>query len=186
MHTHTPHTTPTTLIPQHTTHTSHCTPHTPTTPHIAQCILLSTVGGPYDLTSSRYSPQTSICVYRANDSDALVPNGNNNKGVFDIFRSLVYDPLSGKNIANAYVEVRVCVCVCVCVWVWVWVGGWVCAEIIYILSWFVCVCMCVCVTCHHCSFYFSSVLIMAGQIRTPRGSTWYNQYSNTLLTPWLC
>ena len=64
----------------------------------------------------RYSPQTSICVYRANDSDALVPNGNNNKGVFDIFRSLVFDPLSGKNIANAYVEVcvRVCVCVCVC------------------------------------------------------------------------
>ena len=25
------------------------------------------------------------------------------------------------------------------------------------------------------SFYFSSVLIMAGHIRTPRGSTWYNQ-----------
>ena len=83
----------------------------------------------------RYSPQTSICVYRANDSDALVPNGNNNKGVFDIFRSLVYDPLSGKNIANAYVEVCVRVCVCVCVHVCV-------CGCVYV---HVCVCGCVCV-----------------------------------------
>ena len=78
----------------------------------------------------RYSPQTSICVNRANDSDALVPNGNNNNGVFDIFRSLVFHPLSGKNIANAYVEVcvRVCLCVCICVCLCV------------------CVCVCVCAT----------------------------------------
>ena len=66
----------------------------------------------FDATNSlcvfpiRYSPQTSICVYRANNSDALVPNGMNNRGVFDIFRSQVYDPMSGKSIANAFVEVQ--------------------------------------------------------------------------------
>ena len=58
------------------------------------------------LVFNRYSPQTSICVYRANNSDALVPNGLNNRGVFDIFRSQVYDPMSGKSIANAFVQVQ--------------------------------------------------------------------------------
>ena len=56
----------------------------------------------------RYSPQSSICVYLANDSDALAPNGVNNRGVFDIFRSQVYDPVSGVNVANGYVEVGAC------------------------------------------------------------------------------
>eukprot|EP00731_Ephydatia_muelleri_P013047 Em0007g357a len=51
-----------------------------------------------------YSPQTSICVYRANDSDYSLASGANNKGVFDIFRSQVYDPVGGRNIANNYVE----------------------------------------------------------------------------------
>ena len=56
----------------------------------------------------RYSPQTSICVYRANDSDYSLASGANNKGVFDIFRSQVYDPVGGRNIANNYVEVGPC------------------------------------------------------------------------------
>ena len=56
----------------------------------------------------RYSPQTSICVYLANDSDYLLSTGANNKGVFDIFRSQVYDPVGGRNIANSYVEVSPC------------------------------------------------------------------------------
>ena len=58
--------------------------------------------------SLRYSPQTSICVYLANDSDYLLSTGANNKGVFDIFRSQVYDPVGGKNIANSYMEVSPC------------------------------------------------------------------------------
>ena len=32
----------------------------------------------------------------------------NNRGVFDIFRSQVYDPVSGVNVANGYVEVGAC------------------------------------------------------------------------------
>ena len=90
----------------------------------------------------RYSSQTSICVYRANDSDALVPNGNNNKGVFD--------PFSGRNIAKAYVEVcmhvclcvhvcmYVCVCMCVCMFVYVCVSVYLCVS--------VCVGVCICVS----------------------------------------
>ena len=58
--------------------------------------------------SPRYSPQTSICVYRANDSDYSLASGANNKGVFDIFRSQVYDPVGGRYIANNYVEVGPC------------------------------------------------------------------------------
>ena len=58
--------------------------------------------------SLRYSPQTSICVYSAKDSDYSLASGANNKGVFDIFRSQVYDPVSGRNIANSYVEVGAC------------------------------------------------------------------------------
>eukprot|EP00731_Ephydatia_muelleri_P013055 Em0007g365a len=56
------------------------------------------------IDNTGYSPQTSICVYRANDSDYSLASGANNKGVFDIFRSQVYDPVGGRNIANNYVE----------------------------------------------------------------------------------
>ena len=103
-HTHTAHTHRThTTQHTHFTHT-HLTPHTHMhTPHTSHmCPVLASLGGGVGEGRGsggganshvhllymvcyffviRYSLQTSICVKKANDSDALVPNGNSNRGL---------------------------------------------------------------------------------------------------------
>eukprot|EP00731_Ephydatia_muelleri_P013024 Em0007g334a len=79
----------------------------PLRPNLLEGVVFSRPGRYYpggEWVELMYSPQTSICVYSAKDSDYSLASGANNKGVFDIFRSQVYDPVSGRNIANSYVE----------------------------------------------------------------------------------